>query len=130
MSPCNAWLPVFPLTCSFRHPQCLSRLNARSLLAPSFPISPLVSSSSIFLAALTSRFPKFALHRLLEQRKTFRVYLRAIFMLASLARAPDEGSSTQRYHIARGSVHRLAKHVLYLSSRRPALIARRVRPVC
>jgi hypothetical protein len=47
----------------FRHPQRLSRLNARSLLSPSFPFSPLLSSSSMFLAALTSRFQKFALHR-------------------------------------------------------------------
>jgi hypothetical protein len=53
--------------------QCLSRLNARSLLAPSFPFSLLFSSSSIFLAALTSQFQKIALHRLLEQRKSFRV---------------------------------------------------------
>jgi hypothetical protein len=36
--------------------QWLSRLNARSLF------SPLLSSSSMFLAALTSRFQKFALH--------------------------------------------------------------------
>jgi hypothetical protein len=49
----------------FRHPQWLSRLNARSLLAPSFPFSPLLSSSSLFLAALTSQFQKVALHRLL-----------------------------------------------------------------
>jgi len=39
--------------------QWLSRLNARS------PFSPLLSSSSLFLAALTFRFQKFALHRLL-----------------------------------------------------------------
>jgi len=67
----------------FRHPQWLSRLNARSLLAPSFPASPLLSSSSIFLAALMSWFQKFALHRLLVQRKTFRVHLSAILMLSS-----------------------------------------------
>jgi hypothetical protein len=75
----------------FRHPQWMSRLNARSLLAPSFPFSPLLSSSSIFLAALTSRFQKFALHRLLVPRKTFRVNWSRTFMLASLAGAPDEG---------------------------------------
>jgi hypothetical protein len=62
--------------------QWLSCLNARSLLAPSFPFSPLLSSSSMFLAALTSRFQKAALHRLLVQRETFRVHLSAIFMLA------------------------------------------------
>jgi hypothetical protein len=73
----------------FRHPQWMSRLNARSLLAPSFPFTPLLSSSTIFLAALTSQFQKFALHRLLVQRKTLRVNLSAIFMLASLAGAPD-----------------------------------------
>jgi hypothetical protein len=72
----------------FRHPQWLSRLNARSLVAPSFPFSPLLSSSSMFLAVLTSRFQKFALHRLLVhrllvQRKTFRVHLNTIFLLAS-----------------------------------------------
>jgi len=71
--------------------QWLSRLNTLSLLEPSFPFSPLLSSSSIFLAALTSRFQKIALHRLLVQRKTFRVNWSAIFMLASLAGAPDEG---------------------------------------
>jgi hypothetical protein len=69
----------------FRHPQWLSRLNARS------PFSPLLSSSSMFLAALTSRFQKFTLHRLLVQRKTFRVNWSTTFMLASLAGAPDEG---------------------------------------
>jgi hypothetical protein len=63
--------------------QWLSRLNARSLLAPSFLFSPLLSNSSMFLAALTSWFQKFALHRLLVQRKTFRVHLSAIFLLAS-----------------------------------------------
>jgi hypothetical protein len=31
-----------------------------------------------------------------------------------------KGSSTQRYHRARGSAHHLVKHVLYLSSHRPA----------
>jgi hypothetical protein len=31
-----------------------------------------------------------------------------------------KGSSTHRFHRARGSAHRLVKHVLYLSSRRPA----------
>jgi hypothetical protein len=71
--------------------QSLSRLNVRSQLAPSFPFSPLLSSSSIILAALTSQFQKFALHRLLGQRKTFRVHLSTIFMLASLAGAPNEG---------------------------------------
>jgi hypothetical protein len=70
--------------------QWLSRLIARSLLAPSFPVSPLLNSSSMFLAALTSRFQKFALHRLLVQRKTFRVNWSTTFMLASLAGAPDE----------------------------------------
>jgi len=74
-----------------RHPQWLSRLNARSLLAPRFPFSPLLGSSSLFLAALTSRFQRFALHRLLVQRKTFRVNWSATFMLASLAGAPNEG---------------------------------------
>jgi hypothetical protein len=77
----------------FRHPQWLSRLNARSLLAPSFPFSPLLSSSSMFLAALTSRFQKFALRRLLVQRKTFRVHLNASFMLASF------GHSTFRHRL-------------------------------
>jgi hypothetical protein len=67
----------------FRRRQWLSRLNARSLLAPSFPFSPLLSSSSIFLAALTSWFQKLALHRLFEQCKTFRVNWSSIFMLAS-----------------------------------------------
>jgi hypothetical protein len=57
----------------FRHPQWLSRLNARSLLTSSFLFSPLLSTSSMFLAALTSQSQKFALHRLLVQRKTFRV---------------------------------------------------------
>jgi hypothetical protein len=75
----------------FRHPQWLSRLNARNLLAPSFSFSPLLSSSSLFLAALSSRFQKFALHRLLVQRKTFRMHLSTIFLLASLAGTPDEG---------------------------------------
>jgi hypothetical protein len=42
-------------------------------------------------AALTSWFQKFALHRLLVQRKTFRVNWSTTFMLASLAGAPDEG---------------------------------------
>jgi len=42
-------------------------------------------------AALASRFQKFALHLLLVQRKTFRVNLSAIFLLTSLAGAPDEG---------------------------------------
>ena len=56
----------------FRLLQWSPRLNAISLLAPSFPFSPLLSSSSMFLAALTSRFQKFALHRLLCKRKTFR----------------------------------------------------------
>jgi hypothetical protein len=45
----------------FRRRQWLSRLNARSLLAPSFPFRPLLSSSSMFLAALTSRFQTLAL---------------------------------------------------------------------
>jgi hypothetical protein len=71
--------------------QWLSRLNARSLLAQRFPFSPLLRNSSIFLAALPSRFQKVALHRLLVQRKTFRVNWSATFMLASLAGAPDEG---------------------------------------
>jgi len=75
----------------FRLLQWLSLLKDQSLLAPSFPFSPLLSSSSIFLAALTSRFQKFALHRLMVQRKTFRVYLSAIFLLASLTGEPDEG---------------------------------------
>jgi hypothetical protein len=48
------------------------------------PISLAASSSRMLLAALTSRFQKVALHRLLVQRKTFRVHLRAIFMLASV----------------------------------------------
>jgi hypothetical protein len=37
----------------------------------------------MFFAALTSRFQKVALHRLLVQRKTFRLHLSTIFMLAS-----------------------------------------------
>jgi len=49
----------------FRHPERLSHLDARSLLAPSFPFSPLLSSSSIFLAALMFQLQKVALHRLL-----------------------------------------------------------------
>jgi hypothetical protein len=69
----------------FRHPQWLSRLNALS------PFSPLLSSTSLFLAALTSQFQKVALHRLLKQRKTFRVNWSTIFLLASLAGTPDEG---------------------------------------
>jgi hypothetical protein len=68
--------------------QWLSRLNARR---PSFLFSPLLSSSSMFLAALTSQFQKFALHRLLVQRKTFRVNWSTTFMLASLAGEADEG---------------------------------------
>jgi hypothetical protein len=40
--------------------QWVSRLNARSLLAPNFRSSPLLSSSSMFLAALTFQFQKFA----------------------------------------------------------------------
>jgi len=88
----------------------------------------------MFVAALTSQFQKVALHRLLEQRKTFRVHLSTIFMLASLAVVPDESRSTQRNHKARGSTHRLVKYVCTcrrgVSSRRQALIARRVRPVC
>jgi hypothetical protein len=68
----------------FRLLQWLSYLNARSLIAPSFPFSPLLSSSSMFLASLTSQFQKVALHRLLVQCKTFRVQLSAIFMLASM----------------------------------------------
>jgi hypothetical protein len=75
----------------FRHPQWLSHLNTRNLLVPSFPFSPLLGSSSLFLAALTSQFQKVALHRLLVQRKTFRVNWNTIFMFASLAGAPDEG---------------------------------------
>jgi hypothetical protein len=31
-------------------------------------------------------------------------------------------TTTQRYHRARGSAHRLVKHVMYLSSRRPVQI--------
>jgi len=65
--------------------QWLSRLNVRS------PFSPLLSSSSVILAALTSQFQKVALHRLLVQRKTFRMHLSTIFMLASMAGPPDEG---------------------------------------
>jgi hypothetical protein len=70
----------------------------------------------MFLSALTSQFQKVSSHRLLVQRKTFRVHLSTIFMLASLAVAPDESRSTQRNHKARGSTHRLVKYVLYLSS--------------
>jgi hypothetical protein len=64
--------------------QWLSRLNVLGPLALSLPFSPLLSSSSMFLAALTSQFQKIAFHRLLVQRKTFRVHLSTIFMLASL----------------------------------------------
>jgi hypothetical protein len=48
------------------------------------PFSPRLSNSSMFLAALTSRFQKVALHRLLIQHKTFRVNLSTIILLASL----------------------------------------------
>jgi hypothetical protein len=114
----------------FRHPQWLSRLHARSLLAPSFPFSPLLSSSSIFLAALTSRFQKFALHRLLVQRKTFRVNWSTTFMLATLAGAPDEeqlGTELSQSTWIRGPLHQ-ARFVLVLAV--PGADARRVRPVC
>jgi hypothetical protein len=37
--------------------------------------------------------------------------LGAIFMLASLAGHQTKGSSTQHHHRARGSAHRLGKHV-------------------
>jgi hypothetical protein len=47
------------------------------------PFSPLLSSPSLFLAALTSRFQKFALHRLLVQRKIFQVHLSTNTMLVS-----------------------------------------------
>jgi hypothetical protein len=46
------------------------------------PISLAASSSRMLLAALTPQFQKLALHRLLVQRKTFRVHLSAIFMPA------------------------------------------------
>jgi hypothetical protein len=75
----------------FRHPQWLSRLNARSLLVPSFSFSSLLCSSSMILAALTSQFQKVALHQLLVQRKMFRVNWSTTFMLASLAGKPEEG---------------------------------------
>ncbi|RLN50547.1 hypothetical protein BBJ29_008349 [Phytophthora kernoviae] len=52
-------------------------------LAPCFPFSPLLSSSSMFLAVLTSLFQKLALHPLLVQRKTFLVHLRTTFLSAS-----------------------------------------------
>jgi len=45
----------------FRLLQWLSRLHTRSLVAPSFPFSLLLSSSSMFLAVLISRFPKVGL---------------------------------------------------------------------
>jgi len=61
------------------HRQRLSRLNALSLVALSFPFSPLLSSSSVILAALTSQSQKVALHRLLVQRKTFRSHLSVTF---------------------------------------------------
>jgi hypothetical protein len=104
--------------------QRLSRLNVRS------PFSPLLSSSSMFLAALTSRFQKFALHRLLVQRKTFRVHLSAIFMLASSAGAPDEGqfdTALSQSAWIRAPLGQ-ARLVLVLAS--PGADARRVRPVC
>jgi len=71
----------------------------RSLLAPSFPFSPLLSSSSMFFAALTSRFQKVALHQLLVQRKTFRLHLSTIFMLASLA-----GRGTRRKAVRHSAI--------------------------
>jgi hypothetical protein len=45
----------------------------------------------MLLAALMSRFQKFARQLLLAQRKTFRLHLSTTFLLASLAGAPDEG---------------------------------------
>jgi hypothetical protein len=83
---CRSFTHVF----LFRHPQWLSRLNARSLLVPSFSFSSLLCSSSMILAALTSQFQMFALHQLLAQRKMFRVHWSAIFMFASLAGGPYE----------------------------------------
>jgi hypothetical protein len=68
-----------------------SRLNARNLLASSFPFNLLHTISSMFLAALTSQFQKVALHRLLVQCKTFRVNWSTFFILACLAGEPDEG---------------------------------------
>jgi hypothetical protein len=67
-----------------RHPRAKAAILPR-------PISLIASSSRMLRAALASRFQKFALHRLMVQRKTFRVNLSAIFLLASMVGAPDEG---------------------------------------
>jgi hypothetical protein len=114
----------------FHHPQWLSRLNARSLLAPSSPFSPLLSSSSIFLSALTSRFQKVALHRLLVQRKTFRVNWSTTFMLASLAGATDEGQFDTALSPTAWIRAPLGQARLELVLATPGADARRVRPVC
>jgi hypothetical protein len=114
----------------FCHLQWLSRLNARSLLAPSFPFSPLLSSSSMFLAALTSRVQKVALHRLLVQRKTFRVNWSTTFMLASLAGAPDEGQFDTALSQSAWIRAPLGQEGLVLVLAAPGADARRVRPVC
>jgi hypothetical protein len=114
----------------FRHPQWLSRLNARSLLVSSFSFSSLFSSSSMILAALTSQFQKVALHQLLEPRKTFRVNWSTTFMLANLAGAPDEGQFDTALSQSAWIRAPLGQARLGLVLALPSADARRVRPVC
>jgi hypothetical protein len=107
--------------------QWLSRLNALSPLALGFPFSPFLSSSSMFLAALTSQLQKITLRRLLIQRKT----VRTTFLLANLAGVPNEGQFDTPLSQSAWIRAPLGQYALYLlSSWRLALIAKRVRPVC
>jgi len=81
-------------------------------------------------AVLTSRFQKFVLHRLLVQRLASRVNLSAIFLLAILAGAPDEGqfdTALSQSAWIRAPLGQ-ARFVLVLAV--PGADAKRVRPVC
>lgn len=82
---CSASAPSLSDDLSPRHPRyCTPRLNAFSLLGPCCPSSPFSSNSSVDLAVSTPRCHNLTLHRLLAQRKPFKLLPRTILVSLSV----------------------------------------------